>query len=335
MQKPPSLRIAVTEKCNLKCLYCPKSGDSYSLVGKTLGLEDFKKIVKAAYEEGIKFFSITGGEPLIVPEITFPLVKYIKSLGNDDGYLRLNTNGVLIEKYIEEIGRADFDKVKVSIDTFDIENYCFISGNPLRDNLEKAIRGISEIKKFTEVRVHSVIGKYNIKEINEIINLCIKNGLDLKLFDIMNFPNKNVQDREFWQKNYVALGEIAQYLEKTFGKPKIINSPGGYGQPKKVFTTPGGTKIRVQDTEADAHYSDICRKCSEYMCQQGLCNLTLSADGRLKICHPIDQDLGLSLVKGEKLKSEVEMKVALKKPLIFLLIQRQFIVVFLNLVVTK
>lgn len=304
-KKPPSLRIAVTEKCNLNCSYCPECGDSYSLTGKSIDLEKFKVIVKCAYDNGIRFFSITGGEPLLVPQITFALAEYIKSLGNDIGYLRLNTNGVFIKNHIKEIKKAGFDKVKVSIDSFSTESYRAISGSDLIKNLELAIAGIDEVKKFTEVRLHVVVGKHNIGEVDNIIRRCMKSGIDVKFFDIIQFSNANTTDDNFWRDSYVSLGEISKRLEHSYGEPIIINSPGGYGQPMKVFTTSGGTKVRIRNSEVRARYSSTCESCPEYMCQQGLCNLTLAADGRLKICH--QRDIGLNMLKDDCLISNMEM----------------------------
>lgn len=75
----PSLRISVTGNCNLACQYCPIHGDSYILKQSDLSKEELIKIIDQLHKKGINAFSITGGEPLISPDITFSISKHIRS----------------------------------------------------------------------------------------------------------------------------------------------------------------------------------------------------------------------------------------------------------------
>lgn len=308
----PALRIAVTNKCNLNCQYCPKDGDSYLLEGKPLSLADFIQIVTIANLEGINCFSLTGGEPLIVTNITFPLAKTIKRFKNL-AYLKMNTNGVFVKKYIKDIINSGFDEIKVSLDTL-IPN-SFLTLSHYQSNVNPIIQGIKElVKHHIPVRLQVVITKNNIYEIDNIVNFSIDHKIDLKLFDLTYYLDSISQNKTYWQENYVSLDEIATHLELRFGQPAIVHAVGGYGHPNKVFTTPIQTEIMLRDTETSAFYIKECQKCSNYMCQDGLCTLTLSADGRLKVCRPKGIDLGLNLhQKDNSLKSADEIRQLVKK----------------------
>jgi molybdenum cofactor biosynthesis enzyme MoaA len=310
----PALRIAVTNKCNLNCQYCPKDGDSYLLENPPLSLTDFIQICQIANKEGINSFSLTGGEPLVVPQITFPLAKAIKKLKNLS-YLKINTNGVFLSKYIKEIIDSGFDEVKVSLDTL-VPN-CTKTSSHYQSEVNPIIQGLEELTKHhLPVRLQVVLTKNNFGQIDYIVNFCIDHKIDLKLFDLTYYVDSISQNKTYWQSNYISLNKISPTFEKRFGKPEIIYAVGGYGHPKKVFTTPNQTKIILRDCETSAFYINECKKCSNFMCQDGLCTLTLSADGRLKVCRPKGIDLGLNLrQKDNTLKSTKEIRQLVNKAL--------------------
>jgi len=314
--KIPSLRIAVTKDCNFKCHYCPPHGDSYKCNNKgILRKNDYLKIIDIAHLLGFKFFSITGGEPLIVPEITFALTKRINKYKNL-GYLRLNTNGLLLKKYAQQLQTANFDKIKISLDTLNPKKHLQITNQS--QSIKFILEGIEEMRKRKiSLRIHTVVGKYNQNEIEEIITFCKNKGLDLKLFDLTYYKDIKSSNFSFWKENYVSLRDITKKLEKRYNKPKIINAIGGYGHNMKVFTTEMGTKIIIRNTEESAHYINECKKCPDYMCQDGFCNIVLSADGNLKFCRPKGLDFGLNLLNSKgKLIRDKEIRIKLQNAII-------------------
>lgn len=294
----PSLRIAVTDNCNLNCPYCPKSGDSYLIKDNYLLKEkDFKKIINIAYLVGIKHFSITGGEPLLVPNLTFNLAKQINSFSNL-GYLRLNTNGTLLIKYISEIVSSNFSLVKVSLDS-------------LKDiNFQQILYGIKMLKSYNiDVRINTVVSYMNLSEFEDFIKLNQDLGTELKLFDITYYEDKNSLRSNYWQENFVSLMPIIKNLEKRFGKPDNFYSVGGYGNPMSTFKSGLNSEIKIRSTEKSAFYMDVCKNCSNYMCQDGLSNITLSYDGYLKPCRPKGLNLNLRLIDNSgNLISENKIK---------------------------
>lgn len=278
----PSLRIAVTEKCNLSCEYCPKAGDSYELKDDfRLKSEDFYRIVGLAYDSGFRFFSITGGEPLVESELTFGLASYINDF-KDLGYLRLNTNGIKVFENLEEIEKSNFSLVKVSLD--DLINF------------ESVVCGVKLLReRDVSVRINMVVTNTNYDCVFDMIEFAKDLECELKLFDLTYYKEVVSKDFEFWKKKFVSLKPVVKYLEDQFGGSEVVYSVGNYGNPMQIFNSNSSSPIRVRSSEDFAFYSSFCENCSDFMCQDGLSNLTLTCDGFLKTCRPKGLDLDMRL----------------------------------------
>lgn len=295
----PSVRVAVTEQCNLSCDYCPIAGDSVEMQSTRLNLDDFKTLLSAAIDVGFQDFSFTGGEPLLTDnsaQTTFELARFVNDRRpKGPGYTKLNTNGANILRYFDGIVETGFDELKISLDTLRSEVFRRIAHRN-ESIFENTIEGILKIKDKVPVRLQTVVGEYNKDEVSTIIEFCVQNGLDIKLFDLSSYDNALSGSRNFADDNYVRLGSIALDLESEYGPPSIKYAVGGVGHAKKVFTTPEGTKIELRDTSVAAHYSkELCGDCPKYPCQDGLCNIVIAADGHIQFCREggIDQTVSL------------------------------------------
>jgi cyclic pyranopterin phosphate synthase len=315
----PSFRIAVTGACPLKCHYCPTDGDNYLLHGKRfLDKDDFSHIVKLANETGIRHYSITGGEPLAVPKVTFPIAQTISQF-EDLGYLRLNTNGVGIIDNSEDIEKSRFHLIKVSIDSLRTGKYQLqTSKKTPQSHVNEVLGGVQEMKKRNiSVRINMVVGKYNVNEVLEMMDFCETNNLELKLFDITYYRDALSNQPNFWKDNYQSLLPLANELERRFGKPRIVYAVGGFGNPMPIFKPDSTSPIRVRISENSAMYVDKCPECQDYMCQDGFCNITLTTDGNLKTCRPEGLDLNLNLVDSNgKLLDDTKIKERIKKAIL-------------------
>ena len=276
---------------------------------------EFKEMLEAAVDVGFTDFSFTGGEPLLTPQIaerTFELAKFVNNIRTDaskDGYTKLNTNGSNLLHYKDEIVDMNFTELKVSLDTLDAATFRALSkrGDKV---LQATIDGILDLKQEVPIRLQTVVGKYNVGQITDILDFCTVNGLDIKLFDISRYDNALSGSSMFADMNYVSLTNLCETLESVYGKPDIKYAVGGYGHPKKVFTTNVGTKIEIRDTSPSAHYSSgLCEDCSHYQCQDGLCNLVIAADGHVRFCREggIDQTISLRNEAGN-LKTPKEIR---------------------------
>ncbi|MFH1589690.1 MAG: radical SAM protein [archaeon] len=270
----PSLRLAITTNCNWKCPGCAKHGDSYKKKSEEdLYLEDFINVASAANKIGIKHFSITGGEPLLKPRETFSLANHIRNNLKNIIYLRLNTNGVLVSKYLEELKL--FDKIKVNAE--------FHKNTDVFDLLKN---------QGFDVRINLMVGKYQQKKTINIIEYAEKNNIEVKLLDLTYYKD-NIGENNFWEQNYTTLSNIQEKLTDRYGLPETVYAVGRFGNPMQVFKKNSKSPIILRRSDEEAQYVKECINCQDYMCQDGFCNLTIASDGQLKPCRPE----GLSFVE--------------------------------------
>ncbi|MCA9342103.1 radical SAM protein [Candidatus Saccharibacteria bacterium] len=312
----PSVRVAVTEQCNLRCDYCPLAGDSVEMQRERLDYTGLERLVCAALDVGFTNFSFTGGEPLLTDntaDTTFRLAELVNAKRSpSDGYTKLNTNGANLLRFYDGLIGAGFDELKISLDSLRADTFTKLSHRSKR-TFDKTLEGILKVKDSIPVRLQTVVGKYNEDEIPAMIQFCIENGLDIKLFDLSSYDNALSGSRCFADDNFVSLSAIANELQEQYGEPVIKYAVGNVGHPKKVFTTPEGTRIELRDTTKLAHYSsELCRNCPNYMCQDGLCNIVIAADGHIQMCREGGAEQTISLCNTDNNpKNDAQLRTAL------------------------
>lgn len=282
----PSLVINALFDCNLKCVYCPPYGENLIVSDILCNIESICYLVKAAKESHIEMVRITGGEPLTDRYRTEPIMEASTRLNFNR--LILNTNGVFLNDSIDWLSKyKNSFECKVSLDTLKKDEYIKITKS---DKIERVIEGILNAKKEGfNVVINSVITIYNYKSINEVVDFCIKNDLDIKIFDMSDFGNTF---KKRWKKYYWPVGDIITDFEKKFSRKPDERLYGGRGRPMASFIV-NNTKILVIDhhSNANAIYSKRCLTCSNYPCVSGRLCVTLRADGLLSPCR-MRPDLG-------------------------------------------
>ena len=176
-----TLRIVLTTQCNYKCKYCFAEGEEDKQT-RVIPLEKLKPILKKAKEFGIDKIKLTGGEPLLYPEMK-ELLAYIREI--DIAYVDLTTNiSLLNEGNICLLNQYHVNALTLSLNTLEKEKYEYLSGfydfKLVKENLERTI------KKFTgKIRVNCVIfdERYNEKDYQSIIHLCQENNLGIRLIE--------------------------------------------------------------------------------------------------------------------------------------------------------
>ena len=116
------LRVSVTDRCNLRCIYCmPEDGARLLSHEEVLSFEEFEEAVRDAIGMGIDKVRLTGGEPLVRRDI----VKLVEALAGINGIddFAMTTNGVLLAEYAQSLADAGLDRVNVSLDTTDADRY--------------------------------------------------------------------------------------------------------------------------------------------------------------------------------------------------------------------
>ncbi|HYA60646.1 MAG TPA: GTP 3',8-cyclase MoaA [Candidatus Acidoferrum sp.] len=176
-----SLRISVTQKCNLKCLYCHREGEDHNSNSYEITAEEIAKIAKICREHGVRKVKFSGGEPLLRDDLD----KILKSLPHFDD-VSMTTNGLLLKKRIHDL--QGLNRVNISLDTLDPKTYKNITGG----KLDKVLKGIEAALEagLTPIKLNVVVmDGINDHEIGDMINYVRGKEMVLQLIELMDFNN--------------------------------------------------------------------------------------------------------------------------------------------------
>jgi cyclic pyranopterin phosphate synthase len=255
-----SLRISITNRCNVKCFYCHHDGivpQDYEMTS-----QEIERIVIVAKEIGIEKIRLSGGEPLIREDIV-DIASKISSVGFRD--ISLTTNGVLLEKYAEELYNSGLTRVNVSFDTLNPETYRFITK---RDYMELAKKGIQKAVKvgLNPVKVNMVVMKgINDGEIWDMFRFCRATGAVLQLIELLKM--QNCQESEFFDEYHYDMGELEDELNEISTRVKTRK----FMQDRKKYFVEGGEIEIVRPMDN----TEFCKNCTR---------LRITPDGKIKPC---------------------------------------------------
>ncbi|TES90127.1 MAG: GTP 3',8-cyclase MoaA [Candidatus Cloacimonadota bacterium] len=253
------LRVSVTDRCNLKCIYCKTEDFELLRREDILTLEETARIVKLASEMGIRNIRITGGEPLIRRNLAH-LVQMINDLKNIED-ISLTTNGILLNEFAESLFNTGVKRVNISLDTLKRDRFKKITKS---DRLGDVLHGIETVLRigFSPVKINVVVIKgINEDEILDFARLTKEKPISVRFIEHMPLSEPH---------SYFPLDSIRKELMKLgelFPASNVKGcGPAVYMRYKKAKGTIG-----------------IIMPMSEEFCDN--CNrLRLSADGRLFPC---------------------------------------------------
>lgn len=179
------LRLAVTDRCNLRCFYCmPAHGIQYLPKKQLLTYEEMERLIGILSSMGVSKVRLTGGEPFVRND----LMKFIQNVVEIPGIndVHITTNGVLTEPFIPELKRLGIASVNLSLDTLDPQRFRDIT---LRDEFEAVYRTLmSLLEHDIPVKINTVVmdGK-NIEDIYPLIELTRLNPISLRFIEEMPF----------------------------------------------------------------------------------------------------------------------------------------------------
>jgi len=221
------LRISVTDRCNLRCIYCmPPEGVPQISHSEVLSYEEIGTAVQAAGQLGINKVRLTGGEPLIRAD----LPKLVGMLSQIEGIdeLSLTTNGTLLKKYAPDLKQAGLSRVNVSLDTFKADKFRDITHfGELKDVLE----GIDAAKEagFHPVKINMVVMRgINDDEILDFARMTYEGGWHIRFIELM--PFKGVAEftpSSELRQHINSLGELQSSTSLTGNGPATYYSLAG------------------------------------------------------------------------------------------------------------
>ena len=289
------LRISVTDRCNLRCIYCmPPQGVRLSPRSEILHYEEIQAVAQAAAALDINKVRLTGGEPLVRSRLSH-LVEILSQIeGIDD--IALTTNGMLLKQHAAPLRQAGLRRVNVSLDTLKREKFHRITRH---DKLGDVLDGIKAAKEagLDPVKVNMVVIRgINDDEVLDFARLTIEQEWHVRFIEPMPFGiGEGI--------SFVPTGEIQERLLSLGSLEPCLPSQGN--GPAKYF--------RFEGTQGTVGFISPL---SEHFCFN--CNrLRLTVDGKLRPCLLSDEEVDLKnpLRRGaspDELKGLIQQAVAQK-----------------------
>lgn len=261
-----SLRLSVTDRCNIRCFYCmPQEDVQFQPRSEILTFEEIEAFVRAVVPLGIRRLRLTGGEPLVRSE----LPELVRRLAAIDGIeeLAMTTNGLLLGEQAEALRAAGLQRINISLDALSEANFFRIAR---RTGLQRVLDGIAAAQRvgWRKIRLNAVaIRGITEAEAIPLVDFARRHGLEMRFIEFMPLDAE-----QKWQNDLVLDGEqLRRMLEREFGAlvPCQRDDPS---QPARDYEfVDGGGRV------------GFINPVSEPFC--GTCNrLRLTADGKVRNC---------------------------------------------------
>lgn len=260
------LRISVTDKCNLRCVYCmPMEGLPWLKREELLSYEEIAQIVETMAGIGLRRVRITGGEPLVRRDLP-DLIRMIDSVpGIDD--LSLSTNAVLLEDQAEALRDAGVHRLNVSLDSLRPDRVDAISRRP--GSFPKIMAGLDAAERagFDPIKVNVVLIRgQNDDEVEDFARITQERPWHIRFIEMM----PTGANLELSQKQFVSCDEALERIE-SIERLEPVEGPFGNG-PARYHRFPGAPGTIGVITPMSHNYCDRCNR------------MRLTADGQLRPC---------------------------------------------------
>ena len=282
------LRLSVTELCNLRCRYCmPADGVCKKRHEEMLSQEEMLAAIRAAASLGITKLRITGGEPLVKPNI----VELCREAAKTEGIREvcLTTNGTLLPKLAGPLKEAGVHRLNISLDILDPDKYRHITRV---GELRQAIDGIEAALAagFEKVKLNAVlIGGFNDDEIPALADLTRRWPVDLCFIELMPMYDSGDFGPEAFLPYTVVTERLPELTpaEQDGGVAKLYRLPGAQGNVGLI-------------SPVSAHF---CAECNR---------LRLTADGKLKPCLHSSDEISLKGLDEDGMREKIREAILAK-----------------------
>lgn len=267
------LRVSLTDRCNLRCVYCMPADIKFMPLPHLLQDDELIRLVRIATTVGFDRVRLTGGEPTVHPN----LVKLVGEIARIPGIqeIAMTTNALKLEKLAAPLAQAGLKRVNISIDTLDAERFHKITR---LGNIEQVWRGITAAERagLNPIKLNAVIVRgYNEDDIVDLAQLTLEHAWDMRFIEVM--PLGSIAD--FQVDSVVPVAEMKLRIESAFGKLESIDWDGH--NPARPYRLPGGRGT-----------IGFISSVSEPFCA-GCDRMRLSSDGKLRLCLLRDDEVDL------------------------------------------
>ncbi|UNK16241.1 GTP 3',8-cyclase MoaA [Paenibacillus sp. N3/727] len=275
------LRISVTDRCNLRCIYCmPEEGIEFEPSANILGYEEIAEVVRVLAGMGVRKLRLTGGEPLVRKELDV-LVSMLSGIpGIED--ISLTTNGIFLAPKAERLKQAGLTRVNISLDSLKPERFKMITRggnvNKVLDSIDTCLKvGLSPVK-LNIVLMNGI----NDDEIADFLMLTKERPINVRFIEYMPIGHNDSQ----WKNLYVPLQRVFDECEErqwAYSTAPSLQSSGPAGNYKLE--------------EAMGSFG-LIHPVSQHFCST--CNrLRLTADGYIKPCLAWTEEYQVRNVIGD------------------------------------
>lgn len=285
-------RISLTDKCNLRCVYCMPEDKVYenNLINDTLSFNDYKFIINGLSQVGIKKIKFTGGEPLLYPHL-IELIKYAHYECNIDD-ISITTNGIGLNEIAYELKRSGLKSVNISLDSLKSYKYKSITrGGNLTDVL-KSINRCLELG--IKVKINCVVIKrFNDDEVYDFIEMANYYPIDVRFIELMPLG----EGEYFYENGYFNISNFINDIDELY---KIEDEKGSTARLYQAKYAKGRIGII---TPISCKFCNTCNR------------IRITSDGKIKLCLHSNEETDIRYYLNKPMIfKEVLKEIILKKP---------------------
>ncbi|MCD7980722.1 MAG: GTP 3',8-cyclase MoaA [Clostridiales bacterium] len=275
------MRISITDECNLRCLYCmpDKRSDCISSKTNLMTADEILEITRTAADAGISKIRVTGGEPLIRPDVV-DICRRISAIPGIKE-LALTTNGIMLQDLAVPLHEAGVSRLNISLDTLQTEKYTRITR---KGKFSEVIDGIDQARRagLTPIKLNTVlIGGFNDDEIVDFVNLARDGDVEVRFIELMPIGACASFPKHAFVKGDMVLERVPELIQiEDSGVARMFSFPDGRG--------------RVGIISAVSQH--FCLSCNR---------IRLTCDGKIKPCLHSKDEIVVRGLHGDDLAREM------------------------------
>ncbi len=270
------LRVSVTDRCDLRCVYCMSEDMHFLPKAEVLTLEELERLCAAFIRLGVAKLRITGGEPLVRRDVLSLFERLGSRLGSGLDELTLTTNGTQLARHAAALAACGVRRVNVSLDTLDAERFAAITRWGRLDRVLDGIRTAKDAGLRVKINTVALRGA-NEDEIPDLLDWCIAEGHDLCLIETMPMGDVGADRAD----QYLPLSLVRARLRTRFDLTESTHRTGG---PARYYDV-AGTGTRLGFITPMTH--NFCEGCNR---------VRLTCTGTLYMCLGQDNSADLRRV---------------------------------------
>lgn len=268
------LRISLTDKCNLRCVYCMPEDITFRPRQELLQDDEILRLVRIFAELGFVKFRLTGGEPTVRANF----VDLVRQMSNTPGVetMAMTTNGLLLDKLAEPLAEAGLQRVNISIDTLDAQKFKKLTRWGEVDEVLDGIRMAEKAGLGVKLNAVVVRGYNDGEDVVDLARLTLYQPWQVRFIEMMPFGDV----ADFQQAGIVTEEDLRGTISAALGDLSLVNN-GQLDGEARLYKLAGaqGTLGFISSVT-----QPFCASCTR---------ARLTADGRLRLCLLREQEVNL------------------------------------------